>query len=90
MERTMSVEEKIRRAEEIYARRRGIEVEEQTDKDKSFGIYKFLFRTLLLFNIIVTVLCIQNKNFVFKEEFLGVKKLLQELFFIKERESPNS
>lgn len=71
MERILTDSEKIRRAEEIYARRRGIEIEENEEKNKNFIIYKIFFRTLLLFNIIVVVLCIQNKELIFKEEFLN-------------------
>ena len=71
MEKILSNSEKIRRAEEIYARRRGMQIEEVEEKNNNFGIYKILFRILILINIIISVLCVQNKDYIFKEEFLN-------------------
>ena len=71
MEKILSNSEKIRRAEEIYARRRGMQVEDVEEKSNNFGIYKILFRILILINIIISVLCVQNKDYIFKEEFLN-------------------
>lgn len=71
MEKILSDSEKIRRAEEIYARRRGMQIESEDEKIKEFNIYKTLFKLLILFNIILVVLCIQNKDYIFKDEFLG-------------------
>lgn len=71
MERILSNDEKIRRAEEIYARRRGIQIESEDEKIKEFNIYKTLFKLLILFNIILVVLAIQNKDYIFKEEFMS-------------------
>ena len=70
MEKILSSSERIRRAEEIYARRRGMQIEENEEKNNNYGIYKILFRILILMNIIVCVLAIQNKDYIFKEEFL--------------------
>ena len=71
MEKILSNSEKIRRAEEIYARRKGMQIEEVEEKNNNFGIYKILFRILILINIIISVLCVQNKDYIFKEEFLN-------------------
>lgn len=71
MEKILSDSEKIRRAEEIYARRRGILIESENEKSSEFNIYKTFFKLLVLFNIILVVLCIQNKDYIFKEDFLG-------------------
>ena len=71
MERILSSSEKIRRAEEIYARRRGLELEENEEKNSNNSIYKILFRILILINIIISVLCFQNKEDIFKQEFLN-------------------
>ena len=71
MEKILSNSEKIRRAEEIYARRKGMQIEEVEEKNNNYGIYKILFRILILINIIISVLCVQNKEYIFKEEFLN-------------------
>ena len=71
MEKILSNSEKIRRAEEIYARRKGMQIEEIEEKNNNYGIYKILFRIVVLINIVISVLCIQNKDYVFKEEFLN-------------------
>ncbi len=71
MEKVLSDNEKIRRAEEIYARRKGIEFDGQSEAERKPNIYRFLFKALLLINIIIVVLCIQNKTIVFNENFLN-------------------
>ena len=71
MEKILSDSEKIRRAEAIYLRRKGLENQEETEKQSNFKIYKFLFKVLLLINIVVLVLSIQNKEYIFNKEFLS-------------------
>lgn len=71
MEKILSDSEKIRRAEEIYARRRGMQIESENEKTREFNVYKTLFKLLILVNIIVIVLAVQNKDYIFKQEFLG-------------------
>lgn len=71
MEKVLTNSERIRRAEEIYARRRGMQIEEAEEKNSNYGIYKVLFRILVLINIIISVLCVQNKEYIFKEEFIN-------------------
>lgn len=79
MEKILSDSEKIRRAEEIYARRRGMQIENVHEKIKEFNIYKILFKLLVLVNIVLIVLAIQNKNQIFKEEFLGKFSIYSEV-----------
>ena len=70
MEKVLTDSEKIRRAEEIYARRRGLEIEDIEEKNRNYTKYRAWFRSLLLINIIIVVVCIQNKDKIFKQEFL--------------------
>lgn len=77
MERTMSVEEKIRRAEEIYARRQeGIQKRTATvtvNKGKKKDIKllkKMIIQIVVSLLIYLVVYIIQNNNYIFSEEFL--------------------
>lgn len=75
MERILDENEKIRRAEQIYYRRNNINVPVVSKKENSAkGTVKtrILFNLLILFNISVIVFSIQNKDFIFTKEFLGV------------------
>lgn len=81
MERTMSVEEKIRRAEEIYERRHRGESRQATtinvnnDGKKDIKLLKKLIlqvvACLLIYLIIYTV---QNNNYIFSEDFINKAK----------------
>ena len=66
MERAIQEMEKIKRAEQIYSRRKGLENEEKKPKN----IYKFLFEILVLINIAVIVLAVQNQKYIFTEDFI--------------------
>ena len=73
MERAISEMEKIRRAEEIYSRRKNRTLSSSIDRDeksKNISIYRVLFQFLALINIAVVVIAIQNKNYIFTEDFL--------------------
>ena len=73
MERLLNDEEKIRRAEEIYSRRnnRNISiVERNTYAKKKYIGSKIGFQILILLNIALALFCLQNKEYIFKEEFL--------------------
>lgn len=78
MERILDENEKIRRAEEIYYRRnnKNISLTGKRENTKSTikGTIKtkILFNLLVLFNISVLVFAVQNKDFIFTEEFLGI------------------
>lgn len=75
MERTMSVEEKIRRAEEIYERRKQgnakpiatVSVREKKDVKL---LKKMIIQILVCVSIYLVIYTIQNSNYVFSEEFL--------------------
>ena len=73
MERLLNDEEKIRRAEEIYSRRnnRNISiVERNTYAKKKYIGSKIGFQILILLNIALALFFLQNKEYIFKEEFL--------------------
>ena len=89
MERAISEMEKIRRAEEIYSRRKnGTTSLGKDEKIKNKSIYRILFQVLLLFNIAVIIVAVQNKNYIFTEDFLkqadkyniNIKSKFQEFF----------
>lgn len=78
MERTMSVEDKIRRAEEIYARRHGeaqirttakVTVNKGNKKDIKL-LKKMIIQILISLFIYLAIYIIQNNNYIFSEEFL--------------------
>ena len=75
MERVLNGDEKVRRAEEIYYRRkmglpagaRGLEPEK-----KSYLGSKIFLEILIILNISIIVVAVQNKDFIFTKEFLGL------------------
>lgn len=77
MERTMSVEEKIKRAEEIYARRQEgaqrktatVTVNDENKKDIKL-LKKMIIQIIVSLLIYLIVYIIQNNNYIFSEEFL--------------------
>ena len=81
MERTLSVEEKIRRAEEIYERRHSGEVRPtatlnvNNDGKKDIKLLKKLIlqivACLLIYLIVYTV---QNNNYIFSDDFINKAK----------------
>lgn len=85
MERAIAEMEKIRRAEEIYSRRKNGEDEQKKLSSKS--IYKFLFEILLLINIVIIIVAIQNQKYIFTEDFIkqvnsynvNIKKKFEEM-----------
>ena len=82
MEKTMSVEEKIRRAEEIYMRRRGQNIELSRDKNNQINTQKKDIKLLkkMIIQIIVCILIygiiyiIQNSQTIFSEQFINKTK----------------
>lgn len=72
MERILNDDEKIRKAEEIYFRRnnKNISYFNKEEKTKKYTKDKILLQLLFMFNIAVIVFCIQNKDFIFRSEFL--------------------
>ena len=81
MERTMTVEERIRRAEEIYERRKrneGLTVaqEEKDKKQKNEKkdiklLKKMLIQLLVCICIYLVIYTIQNKQYIFSEDFIN-------------------
>jgi murein DD-endopeptidase MepM/ murein hydrolase activator NlpD len=70
MERAISEMEKIRRAEEIYAKRRNMSDETSREK-KPKSMYKYLFQGLLLINLAIIIVAFQNKSYIFTEDFIN-------------------
>lgn len=78
MERTMSVEDKIRRAEEIYARRQGeytrpartITEEKKEDKKDVRLLRKMIWQIVICMIIYGAFYVIQNNEFFFSKEFI--------------------
>ena len=85
MERAIAEMEKIRRAEEIYSRRKNLD-EEKKNQPKS--IYKVLFEVLFLINVVVIIVAVQNQKYIFTEDFIkkvnsyniNVKNKVEEIF----------
>ena len=77
MERMMSVEEKIRRAEEIYERRkRGVErpiatVNISEDKKDIKLLKKMIIQILVCVSIYLVIYTIQNSEYVFSKDFIN-------------------
>lgn len=73
MEKTMSVEEKIRRAEEIYNRRNnaGYVSNEVKTYRKQNPIIKMIKRIIMCFLIYIVFYVYTNSNYIFSEEFLN-------------------
>ena len=77
MERTLTVEEKIRRAEEIYARRQEtnqrktatVTVNNENKKDIKL-LKKMIIQIIISLLIYLSIYIIQNNNYIFSEEFL--------------------
>ena len=77
MERTMSVEEKIKRAEEIYARRQAgtqrrtttVPINNNNKKDVKL-LKKMIIQIAISLVIYLIIYVIQNNNYIFSEEFL--------------------
>ena len=77
MERTMSVEDKIRRAEEIYAKRQEgtkrktttVSLNDNSRKDIKL-LKKMIIQILISLLVYLVIYVIQNNNYIFSEDFL--------------------
>ena len=81
MERTMSMEDKIRRAEEIYYRRREAEnptretIRRPKSKKKDIKLLrKMIIQIMLCLTIYSIVYLIVNNNYIFSEDFTNKAK----------------
>ena len=70
MDREISVEEKIRRAEDIYRRRNGIQPQEDFKK-KNRPIKRLFLQIMFCFLIYVIFYIIHNSSYIFSEDFLN-------------------
>ena len=75
MERLMSVEDKIKRAEEIYERRHGIsntiaKVNVNEKKDVKL-LKKMIIQIIVCMSIYIIIYIIQNNNFPFSQDFIN-------------------
>lgn len=77
MERAMSVEERIRRAENIYNRRNGVQYSRPiTSREKVHGskkrtVKKLLMQIFVCLAIYIIFYAVSNRDYVFSEEFRG-------------------
>ena len=74
MERILDEDERIRRAEEIYLKRNNRNIsllQNSENKSKRYWGSKVLLHLLVLFNIAVVIFCLQNKDYIFTQEFLS-------------------
>ena len=79
MERAMTVEERIRRAEEIYERRKrneGLTVIQEEKKDKSAKkdiklLKKMIVQLIVCICIYLVIYIIQNNQYIFSEDFIN-------------------
>ena len=81
MERTMTVEERIRRAEEIYERRKRNEgltvIHEEKDKKEKHEkkdiklLRKMVIQLIVCICIYLVIYTIQNKQYIFSEDFIN-------------------
>lgn len=74
MERVLRGDEKIRKAEEIYYRRQmGLPSNSKTHSEnkKTYLWSKILLELLILLNLSLIIVAVQNKDFIFTEEFLN-------------------
>ena len=81
MERTMSVEEKIKRAEEIYARRNSKKPNSTTrvrvndDNKKDIKVFKKLIIQIIICLFIYAIFyLVKNSNYIFSEDFINKAK----------------
>lgn len=96
MERAIEEMEKIRRAEEIYSKRKG--QSEEVKKISFKNIYKFLFEGLVLINIVIVIVAVKNQKYIFTKEFIkqvnsynvNFKKKIEEFFENSEKDEKSS
>lgn len=80
MERTLSPEEKIRRAEEIYSRRRNQYVKSTVatvniSKDKNYGLFKKMILQISICLVIYFIFyLVQSGNYIFSQDVIGRAK----------------
>lgn len=71
MERILNDNEKIKKAEDIYFRRNNINRINTVSERKGSIKDKLFLHMLIMFNIVIIVLCVQNKDYIFTENFIS-------------------
>ena len=71
MEKILNDDEKIRKAEQIYYRRNNIDAYNDKHKNKTNIKDRFFLHLIIMFNIAVIIFAIQNRDNIFKEQFLN-------------------
>ena len=73
MEKILNDEEKIRRAQELYFRRNNptYSIRKKENENIKNTKYRIILNLLVMFNLAVIVFCIQNKDFIFTNEFIS-------------------
>ena len=75
MERALTVEEKIRRAEQIYARRQGLQepirIKQENNKKDIKLLKKMVIQIIVCTLIYSLVYVVQNSNYIFSEDFIN-------------------
>jgi murein DD-endopeptidase MepM/ murein hydrolase activator NlpD len=69
MERAISEMEKIRRAEEIYSRRKN--ESENNKQEENINVYKILFKIIVLVNLVISIVAVKNRDYIFTKDFLN-------------------
>lgn len=88
MERILSQDERVRRAEEIYLRRHNSNSIGNINKKEQNMLYKrikkIIFQALFCLLIYISVIVVKNSNYIFSEQFLNkVNEILNESVDIK-------
>ena len=75
MERALTLEEKIRRAEQIYARRQGIKepirIKQENNKKDIKLLKKMVIQIIICVLIYSSIYVVQNSNYIFSEDFIN-------------------
>ena len=82
MEKTMSVQEKIKKAEEIYYRRKGIDNQQKYAEKEQFDetkkdiklLKKMIIQIVICLIIYIAFYIIQNNQFIFSQDFINKAK----------------
>lgn len=88
MERVMSIEEKIKKAEEIYYRRNNLNnenIKQPKKVRKNMKLFNKMIRQIIICLLIYTVFYLINNNYIFSEDFINKTReiLSQDINFLQ-------
>ena len=88
MERVMSIEEKIKKAEEIYYRRNNLNnenIKQPKKVRKNMKLFNKMIRQIIICLLIFTVFYLINNNYIFSEDFINKTReiLSQDINFLQ-------